>query len=90
MQDHASEAVLSEALSRCLERLHNDPHLTPEDCIRDYPLYRDRLKPLVEVAIRLKQGADDERFRRYIADVISRKANFLRSSMSEGEDRTHD
>ncbi len=36
----------------------NDAHVTSEDCIHDYPQYRNELKPLVEAAIRLKQGAD--------------------------------
>ncbi len=90
MRESISEALLAEVLSRCLERLENDAHATSEDCIHDYPQYRHELKPLVEAAIRLKQGADHEQFRRDLAEFASRKANLLRSLMSEGEDRTHD
>ena len=75
MREPGSEALLVEALSRCLERLAKERGLTVEECVRDYPQYRDALKPLIEVAILLRKGANCDRFRRDMAQFMSKRTD---------------
>ncbi len=72
MRDPRSEVSLAEALSCCLERLENEPGLAPEDCVRDYPQHIEELSTLVEVAIPLRGGVDQEAVRRRVAASMSK------------------